>query len=44
MKLQISNLSLFIHTRAVIGEVDDETDGRVDFENVRAEPLNPVTH
>ncbi|KAK7503430.1 hypothetical protein BaRGS_00005351 [Batillaria attramentaria] len=29
---------------AVIGEVDDETDSRVDFDNIRAEPLNPVAH
>ncbi|XP_076447751.1 U6 snRNA-associated Sm-like protein LSm8 [Babylonia areolata] len=29
---------------AVIGEVDDETDSRVDFDNIRAEPLNPVVH
>ncbi|KAL8559192.1 U4/U6-U5 snRNP complex subunit lsm8 [Nucella lapillus] len=28
----------------VIGEVDDETDSRVDFDNIRAEPLNPVVH
>ncbi|KAK7102629.1 U6 snRNA-associated Sm-like protein LSm8 [Littorina saxatilis] len=29
---------------AVIGEVDDDTDGRVDFDNIRAEPLNAVAH
>lgn len=29
---------------AIIGEVDDETDSRVDFEHIRAEPLNPVSH
>ncbi|XP_025107537.1 U6 snRNA-associated Sm-like protein LSm8 [Pomacea canaliculata] len=29
---------------AVIGEVDEETDNNVDFDNIRAEPLNPVSH
>ncbi|KAL5964893.1 U6 snRNA-associated Sm-like protein LSm8 [Taenia solium] len=29
---------------AVVGEVDEDLDSRVDFENLRAEPLNPVIH
>ncbi|GFN90893.1 U6 snRNA-associated sm-like protein lsm8 [Plakobranchus ocellatus] len=29
---------------AVIGEVDDETDNGLDFEGIRAEPLNSITH
>ncbi|VDD79693.1 unnamed protein product [Mesocestoides corti] len=29
---------------AVIGEVDEDLDGRIDFDNLRAEPLNPVVH
>ena len=30
--------------RAVVGEVDEDLDSRVDFENLRAEPLNPVIY
>uniref|UniRef100_A0A0B6ZCJ0 U6 snRNA-associated Sm-like protein LSm8 n=1 Tax=Arion vulgaris TaxID=1028688 RepID=A0A0B6ZCJ0_9EUPU len=29
---------------AVIGEVDDDTDGGLDFENIRAEPLSAIIH
>ncbi|GFR15412.1 u6 snRNA-associated Sm-like protein LSm8 [Trichonephila clavata] len=29
---------------AVVGEVDDELDARLDLSNIKAEPLNPVTH
>ncbi|CDS42792.1 U6 snRNA associated Sm protein LSm8 [Echinococcus multilocularis] len=29
---------------AVVGEVDEDLDSRVDFENLRAEPLNPIIH
>lgn len=29
---------------AVVGEVDEDIDSHADFENLRAEPLNPVTH
>jgi len=29
---------------AVIGEVDDDTDSGLDFENIRAEPLNAIVH
>nr|CUU98765.1 hypothetical transcript [Hymenolepis microstoma] len=29
---------------AVIGEVDEDLDSRIDFDNLRAEPLNPVVH
>uniref|UniRef100_T1IUW5 U6 snRNA-associated Sm-like protein LSm8 n=1 Tax=Strigamia maritima TaxID=126957 RepID=T1IUW5_STRMM len=29
---------------AVIGEIDDEMDARLDFNSVRAEPLNAVSH
>ena len=30
--------------RAVIGEIDDDTDGSLDFPNIKAEPLNSVVH
>lgn len=30
--------------RAVIGEVDEELDAQLDFDSLRAEPLQPVTH
>ncbi|XP_035231847.1 U6 snRNA-associated Sm-like protein LSm8 [Stegodyphus dumicola] len=29
---------------AVVGEVDDELDQRLDLTNIKAEPLNPVVH
>ncbi|XP_064607237.1 U6 snRNA-associated Sm-like protein LSm8 [Liolophura sinensis] len=29
---------------AVIGELDDDTDNGLDFNNIHAEPLNAVTH
>ncbi|XP_015911164.1 U6 snRNA-associated Sm-like protein LSm8 [Parasteatoda tepidariorum] len=29
---------------AVVGEVDDELDARLDLSNIKAEPLNPVVH
>ncbi|XP_067127184.1 U6 snRNA-associated Sm-like protein LSm8 [Centruroides vittatus] len=29
---------------AVVGEVDDELDSRLDLSNIKAEPLNPVVH
>ncbi|KAK3587563.1 hypothetical protein CHS0354_004853 [Potamilus streckersoni] len=29
---------------AVIGEVDEDTDSSLDFNTIKAEPLNPVTH
>ncbi|KFM29338.1 N-alpha-acetyltransferase 38, NatC auxiliary subunit [Auxenochlorella protothecoides] len=29
---------------AVIGEVDEELDAQLDFDSLRAEPLQPVTH
>ena len=29
---------------AVIGEIDDDTDGSLDFPNIKAEPLNSVVH
>ncbi|KAG8186133.1 hypothetical protein JTE90_022721 [Oedothorax gibbosus] len=29
---------------AVVGEVDDELDARLDLSNIKAEPLNPVQH
>lgn len=36
----------FPHTdnRAVIGEIDEETDSALDLGNIRAEPLNSVAH
>lgn len=33
-----------LFSRAVIGEVDDDTDNGLDFESIRAEPLNAITH
>lgn len=30
--------------RAVIGEIDEETDSALDLGNIRAEPLNSVAH
>ena len=30
--------------RAVIGEVDDDADNGLDFNNIKAEPLNSVSH
>uniref|UniRef100_A0A3P9NF21 U6 snRNA-associated Sm-like protein LSm8 n=1 Tax=Poecilia reticulata TaxID=8081 RepID=A0A3P9NF21_POERE len=30
--------------RAVIGEIDEETDSTLDLGNIRAEPLNSVVH
>ncbi|XP_072025563.1 U6 snRNA-associated Sm-like protein LSm8 [Amphiura filiformis] len=29
---------------AIIGEVDEDTDSALDLANIKAEPLNPVTH
>ncbi|XP_046339492.1 U6 snRNA-associated Sm-like protein LSm8 [Haliotis rubra] len=29
---------------AVIGEIDDDTDSAMDFNNIKAEPLNSVVH
>ncbi|GAB1601388.1 U6 snRNA-associated Sm-like protein LSm8 isoform X1 [Argonauta hians] len=29
---------------AVIGEIDDDADSYLDFNSIRAEPLNPVVH
>lgn len=29
---------------AVVGEVDEEKDGQLDFEKLRGDPLKPVTH
>ena len=31
-----------INCRAVIGELDEELDSRLDLHNIRAEPLNPI--
>lgn len=29
---------------AVIGEIDEDSDKSLDFQNIRAEPLNSITH
>ncbi|XP_041377157.1 U6 snRNA-associated Sm-like protein LSm8 [Gigantopelta aegis] len=29
---------------AIIGEIDDDTDSSMDFNNIKAEPLNSVVH
>lgn len=39
MKLHVGLCS-----RAVIGEIDEETDSALDLGNIRAEPLNSVVH
>lgn len=31
-------------SRAVIGEIDEETDSTLDLKNIRAEPLNSIVH
>ena len=36
--------SFHLFFRAVIGEIDDDTDGSLDFPNIKAEPLNSVVH
>ncbi len=35
---------MFTCLRAVIGEIDEETDSALDLGNIRAEPLNSVAH
>lgn len=35
---------MFMCFRAVIGEIDEETDSALDLGNIRAEPLNSVVH
>lgn len=42
--LALCLLFCFLSLRAVIGELDDDTDGGLDFENIRAEPLNAIVH
>lgn len=37
-------LRWFFFPRAVIGEIDEETDSTLDLKNIRAEPLNSVVH
>ena len=37
-------LRVFVCFRAVIGEIDEETDSNLDLGNIRAEPLNSVAH
>ena len=39
-----SDQCVFVCYRAVIGEVDEETDSTLDLGNIRAEPLNSVAH
>ena len=35
---------LHVGCSAIIGEIDDDTDNSLDFNNIKAEPLNPVVH
>lgn len=37
-------MHIYFYFRAVVGEVDDELDQRLDLSNIKAEPLNPVVH
>lgn len=37
-------LPLYLWNSAVIGEIDEELDKKIDFANVKAEPLNSVVH
>ncbi|GAA50846.1 U6 snRNA-associated Sm-like protein LSm8 [Clonorchis sinensis] len=40
-------LGLFIirgQNVALVGEIDEDLDRRIDFSSIRAEPLNPVIH
>lgn len=37
-------LHVCLYYRAVIGEIDEETDSALDLGNIRAEPLNSVVH
>jgi len=34
----------FFFCRAVVGEMDEDLDSRLDLANIRAEPLASVTH
>lgn len=38
------SVNVFVCFRAVIGEIDEETDSTLDLGNIRAEPLNSVVH
>lgn len=36
--------TFFYSTRAVIGEIDEEEDARLDMAAIKAEPLNAIVH
>lgn len=38
------NVSVRLCYRAVIGEIDEDTDSALDLGNIRAEPLNSIVH
>lgn len=44
--IAVSNIlfCIFSPNRAVIGEIDDDADNGLDFNNIKAEPLNSVSH
>lgn len=44
--IAVSNIlfRIFSPNRAVIGEIDDDADNGLDFNNIKAEPLNSVSH
>lgn len=42
--VQLMKLPLCLCYRAVIGEIDEETDSALDLGNIRAEPLNSIVH
>ena len=39
-----SLMCVTVFFRAVVGEVDDDTDSQLDLPNIKAEPLNQVGH
>jgi len=37
-------LCIFIFFRAIVGELDDEVDARLDLSTIRADPLSSIVH
>lgn len=42
--LDTKTVFLFSLRSALVGEIDEDLDRRIDFSALRAEPLNPVVH
>jgi hypothetical protein len=41
----VHSLNIYLlFSRAIVGELDDEIDSRLDLGSIKAEPLNAVTH